>query len=164
MTMPSATNWQAWLAEYGARLLLFARTQARCEADAEDLLQVALVEASQKCNGQPPDLPLVYMTLRRRAIDLARNTDRRGAREESAMEEVETCWFDDTIEKKETAQIVDQAMKKMPEKFREVLMLKIWSELTFAQIADTLDIPLNTAASRYRYGLEILRRDINLKL
>ena len=52
----------------------------------------------------------------------------------------------------------------MPEKFREVVMLKIWSELTFAQIAKTLDIPLNTAASRYWYGLESLRRDTNLKL
>ena len=38
-------------------------------------------------------------------------------------------------------------------------MLKIWSELTFAQIAETLDIPLNTAASRYRCRLESLRRD-----
>ena len=53
-------------------------------------------------------------------------------------------------------------MKSMPEKNREVVMLKIWSELTFAQIADTLDIPLNTAASRYRYGLEMLRRNTSL--
>lgn len=163
MATPPATNWQPWLTEHGARLLLFARTQSRCEADAEDLLQDALVEASRKCEGRPPDLPLVYATLRRRAIDLARSTDRRGAREESAMREVETCWFDDTIEKKESAQLIDWAMKKMPKKFREVLMLKIWSELTFAQIADTLGIPLNTAASRYRYGLEMLRRDTNLK-
>ncbi len=166
MATPPVTNWQSWLAEHGARLLLFARTQARCEADAEDLLQDALVEASRKCDGRPPDLPpdlpLVYATLRRRAIDLARSTDRRGAREERVMEEVDTCWFDDTIEKKETAQTIDRAMKKMPEKFREVLMLKIWSELTFAEIADTLGIPLNTAASRYRYGLEMLRRDANL--
>jgi RNA polymerase sigma-70 factor (ECF subfamily) len=58
--------------------------------------------------------------------------------------------------------VIDGAIKKMPEKFREVVILKIWSELTFAQIAEALDIPLNTAASRYRYGLEILKRDANL--
>ena len=63
MATPSAANWQFWLAEHGARLLLFARTQSRCEADVEDLLQDALMEASQKCGGWPPDLPRVYATL-----------------------------------------------------------------------------------------------------
>ena len=143
--------------------MLFARTQTRCEADAEDLLQEAVIESSGKSEGNPPDLPLVYTTLRRRAIDLARKTDRRTAREEVTAERSEDCWFDDTIEQKETAWLIDRAIKNMPEKFREVVMLKIWSELTFAQIAQTLDIPLNTAASRYRYGLEILKRDANLK-
>ena len=117
-----------------------------------------------KVNGVPPDLPLVYVTLRRRAIDLARSMDRRTAREETVIEITENYWFDDRIEQQETARLIDRAMKRMPKKFREVVMLKIWSELTFAQIAETLDIPLNTAASRYRYGLESLRRDTNLKL
>jgi RNA polymerase sigma-70 factor (ECF subfamily) len=36
--------------------------------------------------------------------------------------------------------------------------LKVWGELTFAEIAIALEIPANTAASRYRYGLEELRK------
>ena len=163
MSNPTA-NWSAWLADHIPKLLLFARTQTRSEADAEDVLQDAIVEAARKSHGAPPDLPLVYATLRRRAVDLARSTDRRTAREEAASDVTEICWFDDRIEQQETARLIDRAMKRMPEKFREVVMLKIWSELTFAQIAETLDIPLNTAASRYRYGLESLRRDTNLKL
>ena len=35
--------------------------------------------------------------------------------------------------------------------------LKLWEGLTFEQIAELLGIPLNTAASRYRYGLDKLR-------
>jgi RNA polymerase sigma-70 factor (ECF subfamily) len=42
--------------------------------------------------------------------------------------------------------------------YREVVILKVWGELTFAEIAEALDIPANTAASRYRYGLEELRK------
>jgi len=38
-----------------------------------------------------------------------------------------------------------------------VVHLKLWEGLTFAEIAATLDIPPNTAASRYRYGLDKLR-------
>ena len=163
MNDPTA-NWPAWLAEHSPKLMLFARTQTRSEADAEDVLQEAIVEAARKSHGVPPDLPLVYVTLRRRAVDLARSTDRRTAREETVIEITENYWFDYRIEQQETALLIDRAMKRMPKKFREVVMLKIWSELTFAQIAETLDIPLNTAASRYRYGLESLRRDANLKL
>jgi len=156
-------NWTDWLIAHGPSLLLFARTKTRCEIDAEDLVQEAIVEAAKRNDGNTPDLPLVYATIRRRAIDLARSMDRRSAREKDVWAEEDPCWFDNTIEQKEAALLVDQAMKKMPEKYREVVVLKIWSELTFAQIADTLGIPLNTAASRYRYGLEILKRDTNLK-
>ena len=93
---------------------------------------------------------------------MARNTDRRTAREEAASDVTEICWFDDRIEQRETARLIDQAMKRMPEKFREVVMLKIWSNSPSPRSLD-LDIPLN-AASRYRYRLESLRRDTNLKL
>ena len=42
--------------------------------------------------------------------------------------------------------------------FREVVTLKVWGELSFAEIAAVLEIPANTAASRYRYGLAELRK------
>ena len=35
--------------------------------------------------------------------------------------------------------------------------MKLWHGLTFEQIAGAQQIPLNTAASRYRYALEKLR-------
>ena len=35
--------------------------------------------------------------------------------------------------------------------------MKLWHGLTFEQIAETQQIPLNTAASRYRYALEKIR-------
>jgi RNA polymerase sigma-70 factor (ECF subfamily) len=41
-----------------------------------------------------------------------------------------------------------------------VLVLKIWGELTFEQIATELEIPPNTAASRYRYALAALRKEL----
>jgi RNA polymerase sigma-70 factor (ECF subfamily) len=45
----------------------------------------------------------------------------------------------------------------IPDEQREVIVLHIWGELTFAQIADLLEISANTAASRYRYALAKLR-------
>ena len=36
---------------------------------------------------------------------------------------------------------------------RAVVVLKIWSGLTFAAIASALELPMNTCASRYRHAL-----------
>jgi RNA polymerase sigma-70 factor (ECF subfamily) len=49
-------------------------------------------------------------------------------------------------------------MSQLPEMYREVITLKMWGGLTFGEIAETLAIPANTAASRYRYGLLELRK------
>ncbi len=50
------------------------------------------------------------------------------------------------------------ALGELPPEQRVVVHLKLWEGLTFEQIAELLRVPLNTAASRYRYGLDKLRQ------
>ncbi|MCC7376508.1 MAG: sigma-70 family RNA polymerase sigma factor [Verrucomicrobiales bacterium] len=52
---------------------------------------------------------------------------------------------------------IEQALAELPPDQRAVLQLKLWEGLTFDAIADVLGIPLNTAASRYRYAMDKLR-------
>ena len=52
---------------------------------------------------------------------------------------------------------LEQALQSLPFEQRELVALKIDGELTFAEIAEVLNISPNTAASRYRYALEKLR-------
>lgn len=152
-------GWDQWLARHAPRLLLFARQQARCEADAQELVQDAVVEAwRHQADGVPPAPGLVFGLIRRRAIDLARRNDRRVNRESAAQESTPPEWFAPEIEDRERARLLQDALKQLPTVQREVVMLKIWGELTFAEIAEALDIPPNTAASRYRYALEELRK------
>jgi len=47
-TSPSYLPWGEWLREHGNKLLLFARQQTRSIADAEDVLQEALVKLAKK--------------------------------------------------------------------------------------------------------------------
>ena len=56
--------------------------------------------------------------------------------------------------------VIGTALRELPDGPREVLVLKIWGDLTFDQVAEQLDIPPNTAASRYRYALAALRREL----
>jgi RNA polymerase sigma-70 factor (ECF subfamily) len=100
----------------------------------------------------------VYATIRRRAIDLARSNDRRAGREAEMHLDSAPCWFDSGVDERERNILIQKAMSTLPMIYRDVVTLKVWSGLTFAEIAETLEIPANTAASRYRYGLLELRK------
>jgi RNA polymerase sigma-70 factor, ECF subfamily len=161
MSCPPASNatapdWEAWLAEEGGKFFLFARQQTRCEADAEDILQEALVETWRRAQGRP-ESPLVYATIRRRAIDLARRTGRRQRREEDCAE---PDWFVPADSDTETTALLEKEMRRLPEEQRAVVTLKVWGGLTFAEVARTLAIPPGTAASRYRLALAALRETL----
>jgi RNA polymerase sigma-70 factor (ECF subfamily) len=54
-------------------------------------------------------------------------------------------------------QSLTQALQELPIDQRLVVHLKLWEGLTFEAIAEMLNVPANTAASRYRYGLDKLR-------
>ncbi|MEO1857178.1 MAG: RNA polymerase sigma factor [Rubritalea sp.] len=167
-------TWAAWLKEHGSKLLLFARHQTRSIADAEDVLQDALVKLSRKVaegtfdGGQQSWLPYLYTAIRRCAIDLGRKSDRRGKRERKAEIErqYETGgkldpWFDSDAATEESRDYIEKILKELPTKFSEVIVMKVWGGRTFSEIGEALDISQNTAASRYRYGLEALRRQLS---
>ena len=155
-------EWRDWLGQYGGRLMLFARQQTRGEADAEDVLQAALVRTWKTHEGAPDTqvVSLAYTNIRRCAIDLGRSNERRKRREEESVRERGelVAWFE--LQEDDTARALQVAMAKVPEKFREVITLKVWGDLTFDQIGKTLEISPNTAASRYRYGMEALRKSL----
>jgi len=167
---PSAASWREWLEVHGPRLLLFARQQTRGQEDAEDVLQDALVKLVEKLDegsfsgGQEAWMPYLYTTIRRLSIDLGRKDDRRrrredlvGGEEQASAREGRQPWFGGGVSGEETRGLLERGLKELPPKFAEVIVMKIWGEQTFAQIGEALEISQNTAASRYRYGLEQLR-------
>jgi RNA polymerase sigma-70 factor (ECF subfamily) len=158
---PTQADWCRWLECHAPKFLLYARQKSHSEADAQDLVQEAILEARGRTTSHElPSPALVFATIHRRSIDLARSHQRRAARETVVSEAAPTVWFDATIEDRERAALLQEAMNKLPEIYREVITLKVWGELTFAEIASSLQIPQNTAASRFRYALEQLRKSM----
>ena len=155
--------WKEWFAQHGPRLLLFARQQARNNYDAEDLLQEAFVRIWRLYGHTGEVAPgLVFQAIRRLAIDYARRDISRQRREEKAeaLQEVErapAAWIETSMEKQERHEQLAAAIEQLSSKHQEVLMLKVWGEMTFDEIGKTLNIPLHTAASRYRYALANLK-------
>ncbi len=170
---PTTSPWRAWLEEHGPKLLLFARQQTRSHEDAEDVLQDAFVKLVEKIRnddfvgGQDAWMAYLYTTIRRLAIDLSRRDTRRRKREDTVGTEADEesvshfhPWFESDSSDDEIRQQLEVKLKELPEKFSEVIIMKIWGDRTFAEIGEALGISQNTAASRYRYGLEALKKSL----
>jgi len=157
---PPNEVWQRWLAECSESFFLYARQQPRCTADAEDVLQEVLFETWRKAGGIPPDTALVFATIRRRAMDLARGTQRRAIRENASIDETAEPFFLPEFGASDTHTQLAQAVGGLPEHLREVLTLRIWGGLSFPEIGRVTGVSENTAASRHRYALEQLRETL----
>lgn len=70
-----------------------------------------------------------------------------------ATESVEEC-----LVKKQVHQSVRDLIEILPEEQREVLVMRIYGDLSFKEIADITSVSINTALGRMRYGLINLRK------
>lgn len=157
-------HWRTCYEQLAPKLLLFARQWLPSMADAEDAVQNGFVRFwKHQPQAGPEHYPLLYAAVRTSALDLIRSHDRRMKREADDRVEVtrgDAPVFDRTIDQREHAEAVQAALDVLPQPQREVVVLKVWGELTFAQIAQALGESINTIASRYRYALEAMRKHI----
>jgi RNA polymerase sigma-70 factor (ECF subfamily) len=165
-------NWRSCFVELGPGLLLFARQWVHSAADAEDIVQEAFVKFwRRKHQIDPPSVAaatsgvasnrgLLYAIVRSTALDFIRRDSRRARRERTALADAEES-IEPVFEFEDETQVaLAAALDRLPHDQREVVVMKIWNELTFAEIGQALGISQNTAASRYRYALAGLKRTL----
>ena len=156
-------QWEAWLSEYGPRLLLLARQYVPTHSDAEDAVQDAFIRfwKSGQYRSRDPQISL-YSFTRRAAIDLYRSISRRKEREMKSAEIQEPCesLFGNSKDYNEYFPDIEESLMGLPEEQREVIVLKVWAGLTFYDIGRVLNVSLNTAASRYRYGIKSMQESL----
>jgi len=150
-------DWRVCFSEVGPGLLLFARQWVQSTADAEDIVQEAFVRFWRR-NHNLANRGLLYAMVRSIALDLIRRDSRRARREAVVVSESEHSVEPQLQLENESQQALAMALQRLPSDQREVLVMKIWNDLTFAEIGEALGVSQNTAASRYRYGLAALRK------
>jgi len=161
MKMPAGLDIARLYDAHAQPLFAFLLNFTRAEADTRDLLQeifVKLAREPQLLAGVREERAFLIRLAHNAAIDLMR---RRGTREKTrenfAAEIISPFAPTSDPDEKVFREELAIALGELPEEQRAVVHLKLWSELTFEEIAAALDISPNTAASRYRYGLDKLR-------
>jgi RNA polymerase sigma-70 factor (ECF subfamily) len=155
----SYDNWRNCFSEVAPGLLLFARQWVHSAADAEDIVQEAFVKFWRR-NHNISNRALLYAAVRSIALDFVRRDIRRARRETTFIIEAEPASEPSFELQDDTQSALAAAVDSLPRDQREVLVLKIWNDLTFNEIGGTLGISQNTAASRYRYALSNLKKTL----
>jgi RNA polymerase sigma-70 factor, ECF subfamily len=156
-------TWRKCFEQLAPKLLLYARQWVESPADAEDVVQSAFVRFWQrKPDAQREDYPLLYTAVRTAALDLRRKNQRRIRREMNHQEKEISAgpFFENAFERREEAALLSAALGRLPDPQREAVVLRIWGELTFAEIAQVLGESMNTVAGRYRAALAALRETL----
>ena len=147
--------------EHAQALFAFLLNFTRDHEDTRDVLQeifVKLARQPELLRAARDERGFLIRLAHNAAIDLMRRRSTRARNHEQFGEEIISP-FASTADPDEAAfrAELSAALGELPSDQRAVVHLKLWEGLTFEQIADALEIPLNTAASRYRYGLDKLR-------
>ena len=147
----------AWYDEYGPRLYRYALLILADRPAAEDAIHEAFARlAGALGRRRPPEVTFNYVAaiVRNECYTALR---KRRRRTEGAVPLVEPAAPEASEEER---LIVDQALRALPAEQREVVYLKVYEGMTFQEIADRCGVSINTAASRYRYAADRLRREL----
>jgi RNA polymerase sigma-70 factor, ECF subfamily len=153
------SNWlEKFYEAKAAGLILYGRALGLGHGEAEDVLQETFLALMQ--SPEFPREPEHYClrSFRNRALNYKRSLWRRLTRELEVLADGHH-WFEKSPDETELAMQTDavRCLAELPQEQREVIVLKIWNQLTFEEIGGLLEISPNTAAGRYRYGLQKIK-------
>jgi len=120
------------------------------QADAEDALQEVFAKLARSRATRIRDLRAYLMTAsRHEAYSILRRRRRERPLQDVDLEQQQAVAHE--------GRPLTALLQRLPPEQREVIALKIYEQLTFAEIAKVVKASPNTVAGRYRYGIERLR-------
>lgn len=123
-------------------------------ADAEDAVQNVFVKLARRPRSLASISDLeayLHVAVRREALRILKRRPRSAPEAELALLAARNGLAGDEVAR------VNQALRGLPAEQREVVILHLYDGLTFRRIGEILEIPADTASSRYRYAREKLK-------
>jgi RNA polymerase sigma-70 factor (ECF subfamily) len=152
------TEIESLYRRHGGALLLFATAITGERSRAQDALHQVFLKLIEDGNVRHALDKKAYLfaCVRNAVLNEAKVLNRHTPLDPDSAR-LNSVWFAPPDRDYAAEHNLRHALAILPEDQRAVIVLHIWGDLTFAQIADLLEISANTAASRYRYALAKLR-------
>jgi RNA polymerase sigma-70 factor (ECF subfamily) len=143
------------LDEHARRLELYA---SQWTITPEDCVQEAFISLAALASAPPKVVAWLYHVVRNRAMNAARSQRRRGYHESVAG------WLSEqsALERptREDRLSLPEVLDSLPAAEREIVVLRIWSELTWQEIADLVGTSSSSAHRTYVAALGKMKQQL----
>jgi len=159
---------------YHMRIYNFIKKQVGNQQSAEDLTQEVFLRLFKSLGSFDPERRLSSYLYKIAVNEIRRHYQKTGGNQafslnepvldgEDARERAELLASDDEGPEDMTSERLTRKslrvlIDRLPPEQKMVVLLKVYNELTFEEIAHIMDRPLSTVLSRMRYALQKLRR------
>ena len=152
-----------WFGSMCSRLVLYSR-QWLDSALAEDVVQevfMKLVVLSGKAKEPENVRGWLFRAVRNASISKARSLKSHRERA-NRLGQLQPLWFEQQPDQLLDAQAAQAALLTLPANQREIVILRIWGQMTLRQIAETLEMPTSTVHGGYKVALAALRKQMEV--
>ncbi len=145
-----------------------ALSVTRNAAEAEDAVHDAIARISKNgLEARSDPTAYIFQSVRNAALDKLRRRQTRVQKQDFIFIEHETRdqeMAGQRLADTEMRTLLREEIERLEDPYREVVVMKTISGLTFDQIARALDEPLSTVSSRYFRALKRLRAALEARL
>jgi RNA polymerase sigma factor (sigma-70 family) len=138
-------NFSAVYNRYSTSIYRFCLRMLNREEDAKDIVQelfLKFLESPVSLDGDTRAKSWLFKSARNRCLNAIRDRRKMKAIGEEEPAATGTREFDDS------AAVVARLLEEMPLEYREVLVLREWSELSYEEIAESLDTTVSSVKSK----------------
>ena len=153
--------FDTWVQNHGPGLLNYLKSMMSQTADAEDIWQETFMRVHQSMDryqDQGQEKAWIYRIAKNRLIDHARSQTKKPfivpIEDKHAIEKDEPL---DQLISGEKQHLFESAIQALPEAQKEVYLMRQRSDLTFKEIAEVLDLPMQKVVGRMNLAMKKLK-------
>ncbi|MCP4454446.1 MAG: RNA polymerase sigma factor [Planctomycetes bacterium] len=144
-----------WYEACGPELRLYALQWHNYQM-AEDLVQDAFMKLLRQRPSPAQVRPWLFRVVRNSAVSAARRVERR-KEVNKTFPQTHGRWFESGSDERLDAKQAQAILETLPSERREIVVLRIWGQLSFREIAELIEKSIPWVHREYRAALALIK-------